>query len=817
MINCKRNTDLILSRLFILLFAIFTIPHIAAQTYTNDLEDSSFDEIWIGTATIDSGFSHSGSHYSLTDSLHPYGLGVEMIFPIERRGNNTIVEIEGWVKSEVKNANALYVITIENEGLNVLWKGIPLSQILIEENQWYKFYDTICIPANIASTGKLKTYLWNAGKYKKVGIDDLRITFKKRKNPSYLPEISNHEYSQKSSDHKLLFHNGYYRVIHNNITKQIIILNHKGEYLTYNISLFEEVQIKDERISYYDDFDFQGEKKHDDLTILRFELKTRFKKVKLLLDCKVNSPQIQLHIEEKYVKNVDIARSSIIIDAAQNPSEIYRQNRKLHAMDFQKEYWLDKQGIKFGEGDSSFFIYHTPDVSSLQFDNENNRLLVNLDWENDHPFFRFPLNPDSNNWKKEESASSYKRRNKREYSFNITIGNHANSIPRFMKNPSGYEAIYIWTEHADYSDIRTNRATYFGSENIRNADSATGGFVKYNIPITKSVFYDNPDSISNFKVSRGLFNTLECTILTDKEFSEFLVQISKKGSDICLHTPEQFTTTPKRLEEALLYMQMNFGSPSWIDHGNNNGPQNNREDLICDATLKKSPFYAIDLWNKYGVKYLHNAYYEELNTYKDWQFEASLEKPYSGYGDFFPKPDYYKHPTKTEDLYHWTTTSALFIYEPYLWDYLFNPSKLTSLVDNWSVEINHVYPAWVDPKKGMWTYDNDSTIIAQPGFNQALANLANLRDAGKLNICTIDSFLDYRTSIDNIDYHILPDGRVKLTNKNDFEIIGLSLVAFAKAVSVDGLIPEHKFSGEEIIFWFDLGVGESKVIRIIDN
>ena len=72
-----------------------------------------------------------------------------------------------------------------------------------------------------------------------------------------------------------------------------------------------------------------------------------------------------------------------------------------------------------------------------------------------------------------------------------------------MKNPAGYEAAYIWTEHADYTDISTNRATYFGSEKIINADSATGGFVYFNIPVTKSVFYANPDSVTNEKASNG--------------------------------------------------------------------------------------------------------------------------------------------------------------------------------------------------------------------------------------------------------------------------------------------------------------------------
>jgi hypothetical protein len=384
-----------------------------------------------------------------------------------------------------------------------------------------------------------------------------------------------------------------------------------------------------------------------------------------------------------------------------------------------------------------------------------------------------------------------------------------------MKNPAGFEAAYIWTEHADFTNIRTNRATYFGSENIVNADSAIGGFVYYNIPVTKSVFYDNPDSVTNEKASNGVFNELESTILTDTELEDFLRQISKIGHDICLHTPDHYTTTPELLERSLNYMQKNFGSPSWIDHGNNNGAENNREDLICDATLKKSPLYGIDLWNKYGVKYLHNAYYEELNTFGNWQYDPSLEKPYSGFGDFFPKPDYYQHLTRTKNLYHWSTSSALFVTADYLWDYLFNKDKIVSMVNNWYVEINHVYPAWVDPKKGMWTYDADSTIISHPGLNMALKNLSDLREDGRLNITTIAEHLDYRTATDNVDYEILVDGRVKVTNLNNFKICDLGMVAKARVVTIDGLVPSYKTTVDEIVFWFDLDVGESKLIRVL--
>jgi hypothetical protein len=138
------------------------------------------------------------------------------------------------------------------------------------------------------------------------------------------------------------------------------------------------------------------------------------------------------------------------------------------------------------------------------------------------------------------------------------------------------------------------------------------------------------------------------------------------------------------------------------------------------------------------------------------------------------------------------------------------------MIENGYVEINHVYPAWVNQEKGMWTYDKDSIIIAQPGFNRALSSLSEQRMLGRLNITTIADFLDYRTSIDNIEYNINPDGRVQVSNNTDSMIVGLSMAVKAKAVTVDGTIPQFKKLNSDIIFWFDLDAYESKVIRYID-
>ena len=795
------------------LFILFSLTS-TSQVYFNNMEKLPDSGNWIGTQSIDSGMAFSGYNYSHTDSLLPYGIGIEQEFPKNLKLKNTVLDISGYVMTDNVNNRALYVVTIIDDNKEtLLWTGIPIGNVIEEANNWYYFSDSIIIPASITTRSKIKAYLWNQDRNYSTNIDDLKFEFTELQNPTFIPELVID--TVNSLDNKVLAENINYKILYSSTSKTIVIQDNFSADIFSRITYYSDKQIKDNTIVTEAKWKFRGKKQSGKKKELRFKTTDKGGKIKLSIFCNEDNGKLKFTVENRYVRKQSNYRESLVFEYVQPVTEIYRNNRKVDTSDFQDEYWLDNEGVKIGDGDNSAIIYHVPEISSLQLDNINQLLFVNLDYEKDHPFFRFPLNPDSNDWKKEESFSYHKRGEKQVSSFSMVIGNPASTIPRFMKNPTGFEATYIWTEHADYSDIRTNRATYFGSENIHSSDSATGGFVYHNIPITKSVFYDNPDSISNYNASNEVFTSLESTILTDSEFSDFLFQIAEKGSDICLHTPEQFTTTRERLKDALLYMQMNFGSPSWIDHGNNNGPQNNREDLICDATLKKSPFYAIDIWNSFGVKYLHNAYYEELNTYKDWQFEASLEKPFSGYGDFFPKPDYYLHPTRTKNLYHWTTTSALFVKEHRIWNYLFNLKKIEDMVDNWYVEINHVYPAWVDPQKGMWTWGSDSTIISQPGFNQSLSNLAYFRDMGRLNITTIADFLDYRTAIDNIEYQLLPDGRVMLTNNNDFDIEGLSMVGNAKLVTVDGTIPHYKMSQNNIIFWFNLDANSSKLIRLI--
>ena len=783
---------------------------IFSQTYFNNLEQADSSGIWIGVGTIDSSFALSGKYSAISDSLHPFGLGVEMSFPNEVKNQNTLFFLKGFVLSDTVSPYALYVITIENKGESAFWKGIPLQNIITKKDTWFSVSDTVLIPAAITKTGKIKVYLWNAGKKSRIFVDDLAVSFEPYQNPSFLKDVLSVSNYSNRMEGNTIFKNNFYQII-NNETAGFVIADTAGYQMINYLTYFYNEESKGEKFKNLAQFHLVKKSSKKEKTLLRFKTKTRLENVILDLTCFNNSPAINVKVTQKHRKKTTVTRSAIVMKYALPTEEVFRANRKSDVTAFQKEYWLDKQGFQIGDTTTALSLYHCPELSSLQLDTQHNLAVINLDYEKDHPYLQFPLDADTFDLKIDKSTAIYQRGDSKTVSFKIFAGIKPEPIPKLMKNPDGFLATYIWTEHADWGDIRTHRATYFGSEKIEDADSAVGGFVKYNIPVTKSVFYDNPDSVRNTTASDSLFTSLESAIKTDSSFKDFLFQISKKGSEICLHTPEHYTTTANWLEEALAYMKTHFNSPTWIDHGYNNLPIDNREDFVCSGVQN----FASQLWKKYNVRYFWNPYYEDYQTFAHWGFFGSIQNFYGGYGDFFPKPDYWQHPTRTGDFFHWPTASVLYIEHENLWDYFFSKHQFNTFIDDWGVEVNHCYPAWTRPGKGFWKFDAEGTIVAMDGFNKTLRRMSDLRKKGLLNITTVKQFMDYQIATGKVTYEILPDGRVKVTNTGTTDIKGLSFAVKAKAVLVNGLKPAQKTADNELIFWFDLKSGQKVIIRTV--
>ena len=258
------------------------------------------------------------------------------------------------------------------------------------------------------------------------------------------------------------------------------------------------------------------------------------------------------------------------------------------------------------------------------------------------------------------------------------------------------------------------------------------------------------------------------------------------------------------------FMKKNFGTVTWIDHGYNNGPDKNREDMVCDGLLPDSPQYAAALWKENGVRYLWNAYYEE-NRMESLYFNGYFVQPYDGFGDALPNRQITTMPDGSDDFRLWSTPSTLEINLEEDWYYFFDSIRLQRLVDNHNVFITHIYPAWTDPWRAYWHYNDNGTAVAKPGFNFALSQIAHFRDEYKMLSTTVGKYLNYYESLLNVEYKVLDGNSVALTNHGK-TIEGLTLLC-THPITVKGKRTEVRKVDEGYLVWFTLKRNETVTIQ----
>ena len=193
-----------------------------------------------------------------------------------------------------------------------------------------------------------------------------------------------------------------------------------------------------------------------------------------------------------------------------------------------------------------------------------------------------------------------------------------------------------------------------------------------------------------------------------------------------------------------------------------------------------------------------------------YHFDGHFIQPYDGFGDALPNRQITRLPNDDNFLL-WVTSSTLEVNEDHEWYYYFNENRLQQIVNQHKVFITHTYPAWTDPWRGFWEYNENGTAVAMPGFNFALQQIANLREAKKMLPTTISQYLDFYEKLQNISYEIEPDGNIRLTNNGD-DIKGLTLIC-TQPIMVENKPIDFRKTGDEYLIWFDLNKHETTNIR----
>lgn len=681
------------------------------------------------------------------------------------------------------DTKAALVLSAQNGKTTLLWEKYALEP---------GFAISKKIPSHLLNEAPLKCYIFNPKK-EIIKIDSLDYSIQAIDVPSYLPDnlqVKVFESEGFGIDNSMCFYSD---------DDNYLELGDESGIITKPISLYLNGD------QYFEWYLVNADSKRVSLANENHSFKTR-------LDVVFDPDNAGAHFDLKaeFLENTEVSRFALIIPFTDNDFVVYRQNMRVDSAYLQDEYYLDHEGFSLKRGEGQLNLYHPKALSSIQLDVKNATAILNIDYEKDHLLIHYPAQTDTLEYYLDLSKRMVKAGEALTASFDISL-TQLLDLPRIMPVWDGFESAIIFTEHADWTDIRTHRAVCFGSEDVVRAEDAVGGFVHYGVPVTKSVFYSNPDGVINLLKNRD-FPQSHCTIKTDTAFFDFLKQLKDNGFEICLHTPEQYTATRDNLWEALAFMKEHFGSPSWIDHGYNNSYVNNREDLVCDGLNSKSAYYALDAWKANGVRYLWNAAYEEIKPFDDWKFGNSLQRPYPFWTDAMPKPRVMRaHFDK--DIILWSTDYTL---EPgELWDYYLSQSNLDVVVESRQAFITHVYSPWVTTERGFWDME-DGKIVAKNGLNKALERIANLRDRHLMLPTTVEKYLKYQEQLQNVEYQYDNENIVLINNNND-TIHGFSLISTAP-VTVEtrygmSISVNSRESNGEHITWFDFAPKETIIIK----
>jgi hypothetical protein len=759
-----------LRSIIFLLLAWLHIAPLCAQTYTNDFENQyTWYLPWLNLDIAADSTAHSGNFVCVCDTAREYGLGV-VIEAGKELPNQNIHCLYNFLFKANADTEAEIVFTIDGEKGNRYWNAYLLKDFVSDTAEWSAAHFDLVFPSDyFDDKGELKSFVWNKGREQLV-FDDAQLEIKTDILPSYQPQIGQDSLSP------------YNR---NLIVKQDFIPI--VEYIDADGDTVNDPSIVETNINVY--------LPSNPISLLSsiFKTETRFK------------------------KDVKLLRLAFVLPLPKGELTVYRRNQHIDTTDFQTSYYLDREGFIVSDDTLSLATYHNTGISSLQLDTEKRLACFNIDYWRDHPMLHYPMRTDTLDCFEDISYREIKAGDVLKGEFTLYESpwyfDAYQYLPRIMPVWDGYQSAFIFTEHADWTDLRTHRAVLFGNENITQPEDAVGGFCYFNIPVTKSVFYWNPDNVTNEVVSKGNFHGLVSSIKTDKEFYKLLKTLKKEGFEICLHSPEVYTTIPSEFPKAMRFMKRHFGTVSWIDHGYNNGPEKNREDMVCDGLLPDSPQYAAELWKKNGVRYLWNAYYEE-NRMERYNFDSHFVQPYDGFGDALPNRQITTLPNGDKDFLLWSTPSTLEVNEDRDWYYFFDSTRLQRLVDQHNVFITHVYPAWSDPYRAFWQYNENGTAVAMPGFNFALSQLARFRDEKKILPTTIEKYLNYYEKLLNIEYQIVDNRNIRaicLTNHGE-AIKGLTLLC-TKPIVVEGKAIDFRKVDEGYLVWFDLKKNETVTIR----
>lgn len=456
--------------------------------------------------------------------------------------------------------------------------------------------------------------------------------------------------------------------------------------------------------------------------------------------------------------------------------------------------WLERQGAYFGKGAASFFVQHVPNISSLSA--RGRMLRFSLLSSEDRPM---PRRDDAQivgyNLENPISLVSGQKLTAR---WNVYAGFLPREIvvPGFA--PNGHRAVHVWTEHGCQTVLEAHIASGLGSSEVRRAEEAVGGFVKFRIPLTKTIFIDNEDGELVFDPFQRLGERPQLSLREDPRFADYLDILSSQPQvEIGLHCCRPYSTHPEEYPERLKDFQR-YKPSVWIDHiwfrddGTISGC---REAASCEGRTHVSSYFSADILTSLGFRYFWSNGFE----YRDARPTGTLLKNYLRHRRYVaavrglarwllnrargriaaepipsipdlpgkPWPLYWCERTKTgREAIYWTTASVNY---PVVegtrpvppGSAVYGAASIDELIARESVCVTHAYPSSSHGRGSYWE-ECDGTFRSTPHFDALLGHMAQREEEGLLWNAKLSDAIAFWQRSENLRIDYADDGTARI-------------------------------------------------------
>lgn len=486
-----------------------------------------------------------------------------------------------------------------------------------------------------------------------------------------------------------------------------------------------------------------------------------------------DSPKIKVTFDVNYQSNIqfydEYIRGYVLSTSGKFlPKESYNMTdltaetiENLHAPKYARNF-VDRYTphILFFDNDVSFVDIDNTDGWYVMLEDASTKIEYIADTVWNHPYF----NRQSFTGDLQSSLTTHSDNELRSYALTFYVGYTFNQdeYPIVLRQPYGYLATWIVTDHADRDRINELKALMYGSSLLDEAQPGLG-FVGKGLMVTKSVFPYSTSTTSGLGLNNATFLNL-------------VRQLYNYGIEIVPHSLTNSEVYLKRQEaEQRLIIMDEFSPKVWIDHG---GIQVNLHNK--GWMTNETDYYILDLLQAHGYKY--DWSYIDLDAI-DLNMLHAPATPDEGFGYFQPTymNNFYlvqEHPRASLfDLYEFTTHLGSGAYHTYA-DVggATTPGEIDMLINNKGIAILHTYmtsSSWLN--KDYISIGNGHFNMSSWLSNQLEYMRTKMYSERELLVTTVSNWMDYVLGMDSVT--IEPDMTMKgkFTLRNTEEIIGLSL------------------------------------------